>query len=60
MLYIENIIKNAINVVVGITNGAWMKMSFWHLKPVCARNCFHTTKKQSNTISNIQLSKTRF
>ena len=27
---------------------------------VCARNCFQTTKKQANTISNIQSNKTRF
>ena len=26
----------------------------------CGRNCFQTTKKQANTISNIQSSKTRF
>ena len=29
-------------------------------KDVCARNCFQTTKKQANTISNIQSNKTRF
>ena len=28
-------------------------------KDVCARNCFQTTKKQANIISNIQSSKTR-
>ena len=28
--------------------------------PICARNCFQTTKKQANTISNIQSNKTRF
>ena len=27
---------------------------------VCARNCFQTTKKQANTISNIQSNKPRF
>ena len=29
------------------------------MQTVCAKNCFQTTKKQANTISNIQSSKTK-